>query len=201
MRGFNRRCGLGLLCGGALTVLINAILTPLLLGNHSPPAITPTTNVFLLRQSASAVAALLLIFGSLGLHLVQRITSGAFGAAAFLMAFVGGCCVFAIEFADVFVLRSVAQASADTYAAIDKNPFMNIGFASAVGLFAVGWALLSISVLRTRKHPRWAALATLAGLFLIPGLQAALGAVGAIAGNIVFGAGLMGLGWSLAGSE
>jgi hypothetical protein len=184
MHGFNRRCGLALLCGGALTVLINGILTPLLLGNHSPPAITPTTNVFLLRQSASAAAALLLIFGSLGLHLVQRITSGAFGAAAFLMAFVGGCSVFAIEFADVFVLRSVAQASADTYATIDKSPFMNIGF--AVGLFAVGWALLSIGVLRTRKHPRWAALATLAGLFLIPGLQAASGAVGAIAGNVVF---------------
>ena len=109
--------------------------------------------------------------------------------------------MFAVEFTDVFVLRSVAQANADTYGIIDRNPFMTIGFASAAGLFTVGWLLLSVSVWRTGKLSRWAALATILGLFLIPGLQAALGWIGAIVGNGVFGIGLMGLGWALAKIE
>jgi len=201
MQGFNRRCGLALLCAGVLAALLNLILTPLLLNSDAPPAARPTTSVYLLRQSASAVVALLLIFGSLGLHLAQRAASGVFGAAAFLSAFMGSCFLFAVEFADVFVLRPVAQASADTYLAIDKDPLMNLGFASAVGLFAVGWILLSINVLRTGRHARWAAVATLAGPFLIPALQAACGVIGAIVGNVVLGVGWMGLGWSLARSD
>jgi len=197
MNGFNRRCGAALLIGGVLTVLLNAILTPLLLSEHSQPSAEPTTNVFLFRQSASALVALLLIFGSLGLHLAQRTASGMFGGIAFVAAFLGGCFLFAVEFTDVFVLRTVAQASADTYAKIDKNPLMNIAFASAAGLFAIGWVLMSISVWQTRKLSRWAALTTFAGLFLIPGLQAASGMVGAVVGNTVFGIGLAGLGRAL----
>jgi hypothetical protein len=195
--GFNRRCGAALLFGGVLTILINAILSPLLLSEHSQPSLEPATTVFLVRQSASGLVALLLIFGSLGLHLAQRTASGVFGGIAFVTAFIGGCFLFGVEFTDVFVLRAVAQASADTYAAIDKNTFMTIGFASAAALFAIGWLLLSISVWRTGKLSRWAALTTFAGLFLIPALQAGLGVVGAIVGNAVFGIGLAGLGWAL----
>jgi hypothetical protein len=88
MPGFNRRCGLALACAGASTILINLILTPLLVNNSSPP-IPETTSVYLLRQSASAVAALLFIFGSLGLYLAIRARSGVFGAIAFVIAFVG----------------------------------------------------------------------------------------------------------------
>jgi hypothetical protein len=49
--------------------------------------------VYLARQSASAVAALLFIFGSLGLYLAIREGSGVFGAVAFVTAFVGSCFV------------------------------------------------------------------------------------------------------------
>jgi hypothetical protein len=158
-----------------------------------------STGIFLLRQSASGVAALLLLFGCLGLHLVQRMASGVFGAAAFCMAFVGGSLLFAVEWANVFVLRAVAQTNADTLGAIDKNALLNIGFASAAGLFALGWLLLSVSLWRARVLPRWPALTTLAGLLSIPALQATpLGLAGAIAGNFLFGVGLMGLGWAVA---
>ena len=115
----------------------------------------------------------------------------------FLAALIGSCLVFAVEFCDVFVLRSVAQANPDTFLAIDKNMFMNMGMISGVGLFALGWLLLSGNVWRLNVLPRWAALATFVGLFLIPGLQAPFGVVGAMIGNAVFAAGLAGLGWAL----
>lgn len=196
---FIRGCGLALVLGGALTVLINLTLTPLLLRANIPSAVVPTTQLFLLRQSASGLAALLIIFGclSVGLHLRQRTGPSVGSTAVFLAAFIGSCFVLAVEFCDVFVLRSVAQANPDTFLAIDKSLFMNMGMVSGVGLFALGWLLLSGNVWRLKLLPRWAALATFLGLILIPGLQAAFGVVGAMIGNAVFGSGLTGLGWAL----
>ena len=196
---FIRGCGLALLVGGILTMLINLIFTPLLFGAKLPPAVVPTTQLFLLRQSTSGLAALLIIFGCLGvsLHLMNKMPSGAVTALVFLASFIGSCLVFAVEFCNVFVLRTVAQSNPDTFLAIDKSSFMNIGMASGVGLFALGWLLLSINVWRSKLLPRWAALATFSGLILIPTLQAPLGLVGAIVGNAVFGTGLAGLGWAL----
>ena len=196
MNGFTRGCGRALLFDGALVILINVVITPLLPRSQGSAAVM-SGGIFLLRQSASGVAALLLLFGCLGLHLVQRTASGVFGAAAFFISFVGGALLFAVEWTNVFVLRAVAKTNADTLGAVDKNPLLNIGFASAAGLFALGWLLLSVSLWRARVLPRWAALVTLAGLLSIPALQALLGLAGAIAGNLLFGVGLMGLGWAV----
>jgi hypothetical protein len=196
---FIRGCGLALVAGGALTVLINLTFTPLLFRANIPPAIVPTTQLFLLRRSTSALAALLIIFGCLGvgLHLRENAGPGLGSTLVFLAAFIGSCFVLAVEFCDVFVLRSVAQANPDTFLAIDKSLFMNMGMVSGVGLFALGWLLLSGNVWRTKLLPRWAALATFLGLILIPGLQAPFGVVGAMIGNALFGSGLAGLGWAL----
>src|ERR1700681_3885717 len=96
---FIQGCGWALVLGGILTILINLILTPLLFGAKMPPAVAPTTLLFLLRQSASGVAALLIIFGCLGigLHLTQRPESGVGGTIVFLIAFIGSCLIFAVE--------------------------------------------------------------------------------------------------------
>jgi hypothetical protein len=198
MHGFIRGCGRALFAGGALVILINVIVTPMAhLGD--PSATFMPTRVFLIRQSASAVAALLLLFGCLGVHFAQRAVSGAFGSFAFLVSFTGCSLVLAVEWANAFVLRAVAQLSPDTITALDKNVLMSAAFGSAAGLFALGWLLLSVSVWRAGVLPRWAALATLAGLLLIPALGASpLGVNGAIVGNVVFGAGLMGMGAALA---
>ena len=198
MNGFTRVCGRALLVGGALMILINVAITPLLPRSEGSAAVM-SGGIFLLRQSASGMAALLLLFGCLGLHLAQRRASGTFGAAAFLLTFVGSTLLFAVEWTNVFVLRAVARTSTATLGAIDKDPTMTAGFATAAGLFALGWLLLSVSVLRARVLPRWAALATLAGLIATPILQASLGFAGGIAGNVVFGVGLIGLGHATAG--
>lgn len=197
MNGFIRRCGRSLLFGGALTILINVIATPLLRRNQAS-TILASTDIFLIRQAASGVAALLLIFGCLGLHLAQRTTSGSFGAAAFLMSFIGGCFLFAVEWTNVFVLRALARSNPDAFRALDNDSLMNAGFVSALALFALGWLLLCVSLWRTGVLPRRGAVVTLAGLLAIPVLQATLGLGGAIAGSVVLGLGLMELGRALA---
>jgi hypothetical protein len=71
MKAFIRGCGLALLLAGVLTILINVIVAPLMFSDHTS-AVRETTNIFLLRQSASGVAALLLIFGCLGVERCGR---------------------------------------------------------------------------------------------------------------------------------
>jgi hypothetical protein len=158
-----------------------------------------TSQVYLVRLSASLVSAVLLVFGSLGLHLAQRSVAGLLGTAAFLASFIGSCLVAAVEWSNVFVLRPVAQLSPSALQAINRSPLLIGGTVAAVGLFSLGWLLVAASAWRARILPRWAAIATGVGMLLIPALGAApFGIYGAIAGNVVFGAGLAGLGVALA---
>jgi len=200
MNEFNRGCGIALTLGAVLLILMNVFLSPFYLqALQQGDAIFRTSGIYSLRISAALVDAALLLFGCLGLHLGQRDVSGKFGAVAFLVAFIGTTLLFAVEWANLFVLRAVAQTSPEALSMLDKSTLMTVGFASGVGLFALGWLLLSISIWRANVFPRWAALTTLAGMLLIPVLGATpLGTVGQIAGNVIFGSGLIGLGYSLA---
>jgi hypothetical protein len=74
---FLRWTGGALMLGGLLTVLINAALT-LILPLDAPLTETAASSVFLWRQSASAAAAALLLFGSIGLYLRQAERTGYF---------------------------------------------------------------------------------------------------------------------------
>src|SRR5262249_15263190 len=88
LRSFIRGCGISLILGGVLTIIINAFLTPFLPVNQT--ANVMVTNVFLVRQIASGFAAFFLLLGTIGLHLAQRSRSGWFGSLAFIIAFIGG---------------------------------------------------------------------------------------------------------------
>lgn len=107
--------------------------------------------------------------------------------------------LIAVEWSNLFMLRAVAQTSPETLSVPDKSPLMTMGFASGAGAFMLGWLLLSVSLWQANVFQRWAALSTLMGLILIPALGASpLGVLGQIVGNVVFGLGLIGLGYSLA---
>ncbi|HET9793178.1 MAG TPA: hypothetical protein VFS34_01855 [Thermoanaerobaculia bacterium] len=200
MTDFIRRCGRSLEAGGILLILINVLFTPLMISRRGagPPE---ATALFLARQSTSAVAALLLIFGCLGIHLVQREVYGRLGAGAFLAAFVGGCLLFAVEWGNVFLVQPVARIAPAAFAAVDKDTFSNLGFASAAGLFALGWLALSLTTWRFGNLSRPAAIATFVGILSIPILQALFKTPGAILGNAIFGAGLTALGRATAGRD
>jgi hypothetical protein len=194
---FIRGCGRALLIGGALTILISVVATPLL-PRHQGSAAVMSSRIFLLRESGSGVVALLLLFGCLGLHLVQEPAPGLFAMTAFLVSFFGCALLFAVEWTNAFVMHAVARASPETLRILDDSSLLNVGFGSAAGIFALGWLLLAVRVWRGRVLPRWAPLATLVGLLSIPALQATLGLAGAIVGNVIFGVGLMALGGTLA---
>lgn len=203
MKGFLRSTGIALVLGAALFIFVNVFLTPSYLASFQQgEAIARASQIHLVRLSAALVVMILLLFGSIGLYLRQKDVSGKFGAAAFLITFVGTSLFFAIEWSNLFVLRAVAQTSPETFSVLNNSSLMTAGFASGAGLFALGWLLLAISLWRANVFPRWAALSTLAGLILIPILGVTpLGVTGQVIGNVVFGLGLLGLGYSLAKTE
>lgn len=198
MNGFIRSCGILLILGAVLLIVINAFLSPFYLQHlqHGEVAFR-SSEIYFFRLSAASVDALLLLFGCLGLHLGQRSASGKFGAAAFSVTFVGTSLVFAIEWANLFVLRPVAQTSPGTFEVLNESLLMTVGFASGAGLFMLGWLLFSVSLWLANVLPRWAALTALVGLISIVAVSP-LGSYGQIPGNVIFGVGLMGLGNSLA---
>src|SRR5262245_57151141 len=89
---FVYRTGTALAAGGALVLLLNLALTPLMV-NSAPFEQTAASAVYLWRQSLSALAVGLLLFGCIGTYLSQQARGRRFGALAFVTAFVGSTLV------------------------------------------------------------------------------------------------------------
>jgi len=184
---------------GILTFGINAGLTPLL-DSDVPFATTAASTVFLWRQSASALAALLLVIGSIGLYLRHADRTGNLGTAAFLSALVGSSLLLANEWCQVVFVRGLAMGAPQTLETLDAaegiSPF-DVGSLVAFALFTLGWIAFSVSMLRCGAHTRWGPALVIAGLFATPILSAVLGpAWGAACGSAVLGAG-----WFIEGKE
>jgi hypothetical protein len=191
---FIRWSGLSLAAGGVLTILINACLTPLM-PMHRPFAETASSAMFLYRQSASAVAVALLLFGSIGLCLIH---DDRFSRVAFAMAFLGSALVLAWEWVDIFIIRDLAMRAPSALEILEKAPITspyNLGALIPISLFTLGWIAFSIVVLRAKQLPRHAAALVIAGFFALPLLTAAFGPKwGGALGNAILGSGFVLLG-------
>lgn len=192
--------GLAVAAGGALTLLVNAGLTPFLAGSASF-AETAASTLFVWRQGLSALAALFLLAGSVALHRRQADRSGPFGAGAFGLAFVGSACVFAWEWSQVFVVHGIALHAPGALSALEApggpTPF-DIGVLIALLTFTLGWLAFSASMLIAREVPRPGPGLVIAGFLALPILGGLVpGVWGMVAGNAILGAGFLVLGRSL----
>ncbi len=76
---------------------------------------------------------------------------------------------------------------------------MASSFALAAGLFAIGWILMAVSLIKSRVFASWIPITVIVGLILFAALGATpLGLTEAIIGNVIFGFGVVAMGWSLA---
>ncbi|MFD0737940.1 hypothetical protein ACFQZQ_01370 [Lysobacter koreensis] len=197
-QSFFRWTGLALMLAGALTLLISIALTPLVAGADRPFVETAASSAFLWRQSLSALAAALLLFGSVGLYLLQANRAGRFGAVAFAMAFVGSALLLAWEWVDIFILHDLALRAPDALRVLDEQEglhFYDLGALIPIGLFALGWIALAVSTIRVCRPHRRAAWLLVIGFFAVPMLSAAFGPLwGGALGNAVLCSGWILLG-------
>ena len=192
--------GIALAAGGTITLLVNAGLTPFL-QTDAPHPETVASSVFLWRQSLSALAAVLLLAGSIGLYLRHADQTGRFGAIAFMSAFVGSALLLANEWCQIFFVRGLALKAPDVLEELDaaKGPSLfDIGAMIALTTFTLGWIMFSVSMLLGGVYARRGPILVIAGFFAIPILSAALpGVWGPILGNTVLGSGWIVLGYEL----
>jgi|CXWL01.1.fsa_nt_gi hypothetical protein len=203
LASFIRRSGLCLIGAGALVVIINVALTPLLPRGGSF-ADTVSSAAFVWRQSLSALAAVLLMFGSMGVYLRQMHGAGRFVAPAFAMALVGSALLLAIEWTQVFEVRDLAMRAPDTLNRLDAEGMAldDVGALIAFAALTVGWIALSAVSRRSGLFPRHAPTLVIAGFFATPFLSAVLPPIVASAiGNTVLGCGWIWMGRSLQSLE
>ena len=185
---FYRWTGFALVLAGVLTMLISIGLTPRLATAGASFTEAAASAVFLWRQGLSALAAALLLFGSVGLYLRQADRAGLFGAVAFVIAFLGTALLLAWEWVDVFVLRELALRAPAALTTLEEGEGLRLydmGALIPVGTFALGWIALAVSTFRAWRSQRRAAVLLLSGFFAIPLLSATFGPVwGGILGNI-----------------
>jgi hypothetical protein len=202
-RVFLRWTGAALAAGGALDLLINTCLTPLLPRPASFAEVVASA-IFPWRQGFAVAGAALLVFGSVGLYLRQADRAGRFGAVAFVVALLGSALVLALEWEQLFAVRDFALRAPKTLTTLYSGhgpSLLDISAMVAVGTFALGWIALAVVTLRARVLSRSAAILVIAGFFAVPLLQPFLpGVWGAIVSNSVLGAGWFWLGCEIAAS-
>ena len=200
MNKFIRNSGIALVIGGVLLLIINVFLTPAYMAAiEQGEVFSRSSDIYIYRISLAMLDTLLLLFGCIGLYLSQRNASGKFGTIAFVVVFTGNSLMFAVEWANLFVLRPVAQTSPETFTALNESTLMSAGILSGLGLFVLGWILMSVSSLLVNVFPRWAATSTIVGFVLVPVLGVtSLGVAGQVIGNIVLALGLAGMGYAVA---
>lgn len=193
---FVRWCGCALTVAGALVIVINAGVTPLM-PRGGALSDTAASTAFLVRQSLAAAAALLLALGAVGLYLRQVDRMRRFGATAFGFAFAGSVMLFAVEWTQLFEVRDLAGRAPDVLNRLDAAGvgLDDIGAMSALAVLSIGWIALAGATLRAGVLPRRAAWLVIAGFFATPFLHALVPPVVAGAlGNVVLGSGWIWLG-------
>lgn len=194
---FIRFSGGSLVAGGVLAALVNAVLTPLLPADGGTVAVV-TSTAFGIRMPLAAASMALVTVGCVGLYLVQA-DRLRFGAIAFLVAGIGGMMGFCLECVQFTLVRDLAFEAPEMLETLEEAGRLaryDLGFAIGFATFALGWLAVAVVTLRAGVLDRRGPILLLLGMFLVPILGAAVGLWGAVAGNVVLGAG-----WALIGLD
>jgi hypothetical protein len=143
--------------GGALLVI--AVLYSLIVEvgggpeTFSEAALTPS---YAITTGMSLLAAVLILFGLVGLNLRQSETVvGALGRVGFLVAFLGTALVVGTVWTEFFVAPSLAVEAPEFLDAEEVTGFIDVGFIASYSLLSLGWALFGVAALRAGIYPRW----------------------------------------------
>src|SRR5262249_33102134 len=146
--------GLALATGGVLTFFINAFLTPLL---PKGSEVAAASAIFLWRERGSGGAPPLLPAGSAGFCFSRAPPVGRWGTLAFSFAFVGSALLLAMEWGEVFIVRTLALRSPQSLPGLEGGPGLSpydLGAMIAFGAFTLGWLAFGMVTLRGGILPR-----------------------------------------------
>ncbi len=123
---------------------------------------------------------------------------GVWGGVAFSFAFLGSGLLLAMEWGEVFIVRTLALRSPQALKGLEGGPGLSpydLGAMIAFAAFTLGWLTFAIATLRAGILSRRSAWFLITGFILVPMLGWAR-VWGAIASNAVLGGG-----WIMLGRE
>jgi hypothetical protein len=141
------------------------------LGSFAGAAVT-RDPLWLPSQSLHILAALLTIFGILGLYAVQREPTGVLGLVGFVVAIIGTTLFFADGLIALAIFPALADAAPDVLAvtgAMNSGSVL-VAFIVIAATAMIGYIVFAVATLRAGILPRAAALLFLVGgiLFNLP---------------------------------
>lgn len=185
--GLVRLGGLSAVVGGILLVVSD--LWGLLMGRFDgdqPFSEMATTTSFAVTAGLSLIAAVLILFGLVGLHLRQSEAAGVVGLLGFLVAFLGTALAVSVTWTQVFVAPSLAVEAPEFLDAEQVAGPLDTGFIVSFAVLAVGWALFGVGALLSRTYPRWVAIVLIVAALIqflpFPGTGLAFGVAVALVG-------------------
>ena len=159
-------------------------------GGDRPFSEVAQTASFALTGGLSLLAAVLILFGLVGLHLHHSEQVGILGGLGFVLAFLGTALVVGLSWALLFVAPSVAVEAPEFLDAEQVAGPLNAGFILTSLVLAAGWALFGVAALRARAYPRWVAIvlvvAALIQFLPFPGTGLVFGVAVALVGFFAF---------------
>ena len=142
---------------GAVLLVVSALVS--ILGvDFSNLSKNPAALIF--ASLLGMLAAVLLLLGLVGLYASQARAAGVLGLVGFLLAFLGTVFVAGFDWAGAFLLPNVADEASRIAEATPP------GFVVTFLLFAVGWLVFGLAMLRARIYPRVVALVLVAGALI-----------------------------------
>lgn len=191
--------GLSAVVGGALLVVAElwGLLMELIegLGGGQPFSETTTTASLVLTSGMYLLAAVLLLFGLVGLHLRHAERSGVLGLVGFLLAFLGTALAVGVAWTRLFVAPSLAEEVSEFLDAEQVAGPLDTGFILSLAVLAVGWALFGVGALVARSYPRCVAIVLIVAALIqflpFPGSRLIFGVAVALFGYFSLAGGRM----------
>ena len=155
-------------------------------GGDRPFSEVAQTATYALTSGSSLLAAVLILFGLVGLHLRHSEEVGILGGLGFVLAFLGTALVVGLSWALLFVAPSVALEAPEFLDAEQVAGPLNTGFILTSLVLAVGWALFGVATLLARTYPRWVAIVLIVAALIqflpFPGTGVVFGVAVALVG-------------------
>ena len=189
LSGLVRLGGLSAVVGGILLVISDLwVLLIQGFGGDQLLSEAATTTSFAITSWLFLLAAVLVLFGLVGLHLRQSEAAGVLGLVGFLLAFLGTALVVGVTWSQVFVFPSLAVEAPEFLDAEQVAGPVDAGFTLSFIVVAVGWALFGVAALVARSYPRWVAIVLIVAALLqflpFPGTGLVFGVAVALVGLI-----------------
>jgi hypothetical protein len=187
-----RWSGLAAMLGGICMILF-VLVHPF--GELDPPKVL--NGLWVLTNSLRVVGAILVLFGLMGLYVLQAEKAGRLGLVSFVLAFSGTALFVGNGMIIAYVLPPLAVHTPDLASfngPLSKEPVFALSYVFMILLLLVSYLLFGVSIMRAQVLPPWAAVLLILGALLFFEPPVLVPYVIPFVGALIFGMALAWLG-------